>query len=236
MKKTAVGLLALFLFGCAQQLAANDDQQLAVPAIKPITKPLTFISMVTAAEIKAAAKEQTEAAEKKVIKIKKQVFAPTNVTTDKITASTASAKLAAVNHKQKATTKKTTKDGMLILGHHEWVLILSGTQHISAYIDPKSSTSRIGVKDLVEFERDGDNWVKFIFQAKEYKYPVKAWEKSDDQKRLPVVLLRTKLGDRNDEVAYQLIDGGNGVVLGENFMRDVAIQNSQRKYIQPQAK
>ncbi|PSW96682.1 hypothetical protein C9J52_09285 [Photobacterium iliopiscarium] len=201
-----------------------------------MTKPLAFAPMVTAAEMQAAAKAQTATAEKKASKIKKQAVVNTDVTTDKITASTASAKLAAVDHKQKATTKKTTKDGMLILGHHEWVLILSGTKYISAYIDPKSATSRIGVKDLVEFERDGDNWVKFHFQAKEYKYPVKSWSKSEDKKRLPVVSLRTKLGDRNDEVVYQLINGGNGVVLGENFMRDIAIQNNQRKYIQPRAK
>ncbi len=116
------------------------------------------------------------------------------------------------------------------------VLVLSGTKHISAYVDPESSTSRVGVKDLVEFERDGDNWVKFIFQGKQYEYPVEAWSKADDKTRLPMVLLRTKLGDRNDEVEYQLIDGGHGVVLGENFMRDIAVQNSQRKYIQPRAK
>ncbi|WP_258177787.1 putative ATP-dependent zinc protease [Photobacterium iliopiscarium] len=235
MKKTAVGLLTLFLFGCAQQ-PINDKQQVTAPVVKPMTKPLAFAPMVTAAEMQAAAKAQTATAEKKASKIKKQAVVNTDVTTDKITASTASAKLAAVDHKQKATTKKTTKDGMLILGHHEWVLILSGTKHISAYIDPKSATSRIGVKDLVEFERDGDNWVKFHFQAKEYKYPVKSWSKSEDKKRLPVVSLRTKLGDRNDEVVYQLINGGNGVVLGENFMRDIAIQNNQRKYIQPRAK
>ncbi|WP_305810020.1 putative ATP-dependent zinc protease [Photobacterium kishitanii] len=153
------------------------------------------------------------------------------MTTDKITASTASKKLTSVHNKL---TK--TKDGMLVLGHHEWVLVLSGTKHISAYVDPESSTSRVGVKDLVEFERDGDNWVKFIFQGKQYEYPVEAWSKADDKTRLPMVLLRTKLGDRNDEVEYQLIDGGHGVVLGENFMRDIAVQNSQRKYIQPRAK
>ncbi|MEC6815130.1 putative ATP-dependent zinc protease [Photobacterium toruni] len=232
MKKTAVGLFVLFLFGCAQQLPITDDQQDTASVIQPITKPLTFVSMVTAAEIKAAAQAQTVAAEKKAIEIKKQGSVSTDLTTDKITASTASMKLAAVQHQKKIE----TKDGMLILGHHEWVLVLSGKKHISAYIDPQSSTSRIGVKDLVEFERDGNNWVKFTFQAKEYKYPVKAWAKSKDKKRLPIVLLRTKLGDRNDEVEYQLIDGGNGVVLGEKFMRDIAVQNSQRKYIQPLAK
>ncbi|PSW28777.1 hypothetical protein C9J19_09885 [Photobacterium phosphoreum] len=228
MKKTAVGLLTLFLFGCAQQLPVKNDHQVVASVPNPTIKPLAFTPMVTADEINAAAKTQMAAAEKKVSKINKQ----TPVVTDKITASTASIKLAAVQHEK--TTK--TKDGMLILGHHEWALILSGKKHISAYIDPKSSTSRIGVKNLVEFERDGDNWVKFIFQGKEYKYPVKEWSKPDDKIRLPMVLLRTKLGDRNDEVEYQLIDGGNGVVLGENFMRDVATQNSQRKYIQPRAK
>lgn len=236
MKKTAVGLLTLFLFGCAQQLPVDDQQQTTASVAKPITKPLAFASMVTAAEIKAAAKAQTAAAEKKASQKHQQALVKKDVTTDKITASTASAKLASVDHKQKAATKKTTKDGMLVLGHHEWVLILSGTKHVSAYIDPKSTTSRIGVKDLVEFERDGDNWVKFNFQGKEYKYPVKSWSKSEDKKRLPVVSLRTKLGDRNDEVEYQLIAGGNGVVLGENFMRDVAVQNSQRQYVQPRAK
>ncbi|PSU87376.1 RimK/LysX family protein [Photobacterium kishitanii] len=231
MKKTAVGLLALFLFGCAQQPSINDKSQSTVPVASPVVKPLVFAPMMTAAEMKAASQAQTIAAEKKAHKIKKQALVKTDVTTDKITASTASKKLTSTHNKL---TK--TKDGMLVLGHHEWVLILSGKKHISAYVDPKSSTSRVGVKDLVEFERDGDNWVKFIFQGKQYEYPVEAWSKADDKTRLPMVLLRTKLGDRNDEVEYQLIDGGNGVVLGENFMRDVAVQNNQRKYIQPRAK
>ncbi|WP_297478821.1 RimK/LysX family protein [uncultured Photobacterium sp.] len=236
MKKTAVGLLTLFLFGCAQQLPVDDEQQTTAPVTKPITKPLAFASMVTATEMKAAAKAQTAAAKKKTSKMHQQALVKKNVATDKITASTATAKLASVDHKKKASTEKTTKDGMLVLGHHEWVLILSGAKHVSAYIDPNSPTSRIGVKDVVEFERDGDKWVKFIFQGKEYKYPVKSWSKSENKKRLPVVSLRTKLGDRNDEVEYQLIDSGSGVVLGENFMRDVAIQNSQRQYVQPRAK
>ena len=225
MKKMAVGLLALFLFGCAQQ-STTKERQITTPTAKAVAKPLVFAPMITAAEIKAEAKAQQVAAEK-TVKVKKKQL----VTTDKITASTASKKLTTA-HPQ---TSK-TKDGMLILGHHEWVLVLSGSKHISAYVDPKSSTSRIGVKDLVEFERDGDNWVKFLFQGKEYKYPVKAWSKSDAKTRLPLVRLRTKLGDRNDEVEYQLIDGGNGVVLGKNFMQDVAVQNSQRKYIQRKAK
>ncbi|OBU15434.1 RimK/LysX family protein [Photobacterium aquimaris] len=233
MKKTAVGLLALSLFGCAQQPSLKDQSQPTVSTTsQPTAKPLVFASMVTAAEMQAAAKAQTIAAEKKAHRVKKQALAVTEVTTDKITASTASKKLTTVNHK--ASSK--TKDGMLVLGHHEWVLMLPGSKHVSAYVDPKSSTSRVGVKNLVEFERNGDNWVKFVFQGKEYKYPVEAWSKADNNARLPIVLLRTKLGDRNDEVEYQLIDGGNGVVLGENFMRDIAIQNSQRKYVQPKAK
>ncbi|KJG63158.1 hypothetical protein UA42_02020 [Photobacterium kishitanii] len=65
MKKTAVGLLALFLFGCAQQPSINDKSQSVVPVASPVVKPLEFAPMMTAAEMKAASKAQTIAAEKK---------------------------------------------------------------------------------------------------------------------------------------------------------------------------
>ncbi|WP_238027976.1 MULTISPECIES: RimK/LysX family protein [unclassified Photobacterium] len=134
--------------------------------------------------------------------------------------------------------KKETQDGLFILGLHEWILLASSTQYFSAYIDPVSENSRIGVKDLVEFERDGKDWVKFKLLDKEYKFAilekVKVPEKSD--KSLPVVKLRTKLGDINEEIEYVLINGGNGIVLGENFLRDLAIQNRKYDYIQGRVK
>lgn len=134
--------------------------------------------------------------------------------------------------------KKETEDGLFILGRHEWILLASSTEYFAAYIDPVSTNSRIGVSDLVEFERDGKDWVKFKLLDKEYKFAilekVKVQEKSD--KPLPVVKLRTKLGDINEEIEYVLINGGNGIVLGENFLRDLAIQNRKYDYIQGRAK
>ncbi|WP_233219132.1 MULTISPECIES: RimK/LysX family protein [unclassified Photobacterium] len=134
--------------------------------------------------------------------------------------------------------KKETQDGLFILGRHEWILLASSTQYFSAYIDPLSENSRIGVSDLVEFERNGKDWVTFKLLDKEYKFAihekVKVPDKSD--KSLPVVKLRTKLGDINEEIEYVLINGGSGIVLGENFLRDLAVQNRKYDYIQGRVK
>ncbi len=141
-------------------------------------------------------------------------------------------------HSATSAISKETAEGLYVVGRHEWILLGTSKEYFSAYVDQASKNSRIGVGELVEFEREGKDWVKFVLQGKEYKYAISEWvkdsEKSDEP--LPVVKLRTKLGEINEEIEYVLIDGGNGIVLGENFLRDLAVQNAKYDYIQGRVK
>ncbi|WP_434145420.1 RimK/LysX family protein [Photobacterium leiognathi] len=141
-------------------------------------------------------------------------------------------------HSATSAISKETAEGLYVVGRHEWILLGTSKEYFSAYVDQASKNSRIGVSELVEFEREGKDWVQFVLQGKEYKYAISEWvkdsEKSDEP--LPVVKLRTKLGEINEEIEYVLIDGGNGIVLGENFLRDLAVQNAKYDYIQGRVK
>ncbi|KPA52097.1 hypothetical protein VT25_17405 [Photobacterium leiognathi subsp. mandapamensis] len=141
-------------------------------------------------------------------------------------------------HSATSAISKETPEGLYVVGRHEWILLGTSKEYFSAYVDQGSKNSRIGVSELVEFEREGKDWVKFILQGKEYKHAISEWVKDSKKsdKPLPAIKLLTKLSDINEEIEYVLINGGNGIVLGENFLRDLAVQNTQYDYIQGRVK
>lgn len=72
-----------------------------------------------------------------------------------------------------------TPDGMLILGSEEWVYVPEIDQTFKARVDTGATTSSISATDIVPFERDGKDWVKFKIDlgdkdTKEFKYPLSA--------------------------------------------------------------
>ncbi|PSU35947.1 RimK/LysX family protein [Photobacterium lutimaris] len=135
---------------------------------------------------------------------------------------------------QPAVTK--TDDGKLILGNEEWLWISQAQQHIRAKVDGGKSISSIGVSHIQAFERDGKDWVKFKAGGKEVELPVERWLKSNkNETPQAVVKLRAKLGELNELTEFAL-SAGKGIVLGVNFIRDVAVVDSSRKFIQPKAK
>ncbi|MBY5946304.1 RimK/LysX family protein [Photobacterium rosenbergii] len=129
-----------------------------------------------------------------------------------------------------------TDDGKLILGSEEWLWISQAQQHIRAKVDDGKSLSSIGVSNVQAFERDGKDWVKFNAGGQEVELPVERWLKSkQSDSRQAVVKLRAKLGELNELTEFALT-AGKGIVLGVNFIRDVAIVDSNRKFVQPKAK
>ncbi|MDV5167722.1 RimK/LysX family protein [Photobacterium rosenbergii] len=129
-----------------------------------------------------------------------------------------------------------TDDGKLILGSEEWLWISQAQQHIRAKVDDGKSLSSIGVSNVQAFERDGKDWVKFNAGGQEVELPVERWLKSKQRDtRQAVVKLRAKLGELNELTEFALT-AGKGIVLGVNFIRDVAIVDNSRKFVQPKAK
>lgn len=129
-----------------------------------------------------------------------------------------------------------TDDGKLILGNEEWLWISQAQQHIRAKVDDGKALSSIGVSNLQAFERDGKDWVKFKAGGKDVELPVERWLKSKKSENpQAVVKLRAKLGELNELTEFAL-SAGKGIVLGVNFIRDVAVVDSSRKFVQPKAK
>jgi len=128
-----------------------------------------------------------------------------------------------------------TSDGKLILGAEEWVWLAPVKQHVKVKVDPGSKLSTIGVSDVQEFERDSKDWVKFTASGKSLEMPVERWIKNNGGKHQAVVKLRIKLGELNELTEF-VLKNGTGIVLGENFIRDVAVFDGKRKYVQPKVK
>jgi hypothetical protein len=130
-----------------------------------------------------------------------------------------------------------TQDGKLILGAEEWVWLDSAKQHVRVKVDSDVKLSTIGVTDVQEFERDGNDWIKFKTSGHSVELPVERWlkGKNGSKERQAVVKLRAKLGELNELTEFALT-AGKGIVLGINFIRDVAIVDGTRKYVQPKAK
>lgn len=127
-----------------------------------------------------------------------------------------------------------TKDGKLILGHQEWVWFNPAKQFVRAHVVQAQSVSTLGVNAIVPFERDGRPWVKFKVLGKALEMPVDRWQESDEQE-LAVVQVRTVLGELNEMTDFVLVEGQD-VRLGADFIRDVAVVDTSRKYVQPKTK
>ncbi|MCW8329968.1 RimK/LysX family protein [Photobacterium sp. SDRW27] len=130
-----------------------------------------------------------------------------------------------------------TQDGKLILGAEEWVWLDPAKKHVKVKVDSEVKLSTIGVTDIQEFERDGNDWIKFKASGQSVELPVERWlkGKNGSKDRQAVVKLRAKLGELNELTEFALT-AGKGIVLGINFIRDVAIVDGTRKYVQPKSK
>lgn len=129
-----------------------------------------------------------------------------------------------------------THDGKLIIGSEEWVWLPQPNQYIKAKVELGNKLSRLGVSDLQYFERDGGDWVRFKTGGKKVELPVDRWlGQKDSDSRQAVVKLRVRLGELN-ELTDVGLTSGNKMVLGENFIRDVAVVDMKRKFVQPKAK
>ncbi|MFB9932469.1 RimK/LysX family protein [Photobacterium aphoticum] len=131
---------------------------------------------------------------------------------------------------------RVTPDGKLILGREEWVMFPQANNPVKATVDEGAAMSSIGVTGLTAFERDGKEWVKFKTGGKQVELPVERWMKpKNGQDREAVVKLRAKLGDLNELTEF-VLKAGKGIVLGVNFIRDVAIVDTKRQFVQPKVK
>ncbi|MCL9783188.1 ATP-dependent zinc protease [Vibrio sp. S4M6] len=144
---------------------------------------------------------------------------------------------------------KKTSDGKTILGSKEWVHIPGMEMNFKARVDTGATTSSISALDIVLFERDGKDWVKFTIvhdsvRSKEMSLPVERWAKvrqanSDKEDKRPVVISWVELGGLREKTEFTLTDRTHleyPVILGRNFFKDIAIVDVGREYVQGKPK
>jgi hypothetical protein len=64
----------------------------------------------------------------------------------------------ALNH---APARTESANGPTVIGYVEWIRLVSNGLALEARMDTGATTSSIHAEDIVEFERDGESWVRF---------------------------------------------------------------------------
>lgn len=140
---------------------------------------------------------------------------------------------------------QTTSDGKLILGEEEWVYLPGLNEVFKSRIDTGAATSSISAVDVVVFERDGKDWVKFKIEhdglnSEEISLPVERWVRirqstADETQKRAVVVAWLQVGDFKEKTEFTLTDRTHltfPLLLGRSFFKDVAIVDVSRKYVQ----
>lgn len=148
-------------------------------------------------------------------------------------------------------TKETngTNHQRIILGGLEYVYLEPPGISLSARIDTGAQTSSLNALDMVEFERDGDPYIKFniidpdtqekIELTRRLRGHTKIKKHDSESQRRPIVNLRVKLGDLDEQISFTLVDRSKfeqQVLIGRNFLRDLAVVDVSKKFTKPKPK
>lgn len=136
----------------------------------------------------------------------------------------------------------------LVLGREESVLVEPSGIILRARIDTGAETSSIDARDIKEFERDGEKWVRFSLIDRKTNKPYKLEKKvlrrvniiqsSLDGKydRRVVVKLKIRVGDFSDLSEFTLTDRDHmdfPVLIGRSFLQDIALVDVSAKDLAP---
>lgn len=127
----------------------------------------------------------------------------------------------------------------LVVGEAERVWLEPPSVFLTARVDAAAEHSLVRAEEPVEFERDGNRWIRFGVTADEetvsVERPLKRFTRIGDSRR-PVVELRVQLGDLREAVEFvvsALPAEEHALVLGRNFLTDVALVDVARQFVQP---
>ena len=137
----------------------------------------------------------------------------------------------------------------IILGSIEKVTIDSIKQTFDARVDTGAATSSLNAIDIEEFERNGKNWVRFHLadntkseeekniwiEAPVLRYVKIRQSSADELDRRAVVELWVKVGKIHEKAQFTLADRSHmnhPILLGREFIRDIALVDVSRTYIQ----
>lgn len=140
----------------------------------------------------------------------------------------------------------------VVLGEIEKVTLDAIEQTFDARVDTGAATSSLNAIDVEEFERNGKNWVRFHLGGDDSVKDETNWieapivrfvrirqSTAEQTERRPVVELWVKLGAIHEKAQFTLADRSqmsHPILLGREFIRDIAVVDVSRKYIQTETK
>lgn len=149
--------------------------------------------------------------------------------------------------------KQTNDDGYiyvgdkLLVGEIENVHIIPSDIQMLARIDSGATTSSLDARNIVRFERDGKDWVRFDLvnrqndEIQTIERPLVrnariVQSNTEEHDRRPVVLMNLTLGDITQRVEFTLSDREHltyAVLIGRNVMKDIILVDVGKKNIAP---
>jgi hypothetical protein len=138
-------------------------------------------------------------------------------------------------------------DDKQVIGGVEKVLLSPPGQLFEARIDTGAESASLDARNIQEFERDGNRWVRFSIVDREtdelieierrvVRYVRILQSLSDQPERRPVVRLRITLGDHSQTAEFTLSDRSHlsySVLIGRNVLQDLMLVDVSRKHIAP---
>ena len=132
-----------------------------------------------------------------------------------------------------------------MLGEVERVAVVEPSFSIDARMDTGASSSSLHATNMVQFERDGKDWVRFDVRTtddsvtieKPVRKYVRVFQQADKEgSRRPVVELRIALGNIQAGFEFTLADRSHlehNMILGRNFLTDIAVVDVSQQFLQP---
>lgn len=132
----------------------------------------------------------------------------------------------------------------LVVGVREHVLIDPLELGLVARIDAGTAGNTLYVQELVEFQRDGDNWVRFSLKPPTAQAPVEIERQitrrknaTEDAKGKEIgIRLRMTLADVTETYEFALLARKTSdyqVRLGRSFLKDMALVDVSKRFLQP---
>jgi outer membrane murein-binding lipoprotein Lpp len=130
----------------------------------------------------------------------------------------------------------------MVVGELERVWIEPPGAFLVARMDASVESNTLSASDVVVFERDGRRWVRFNINAESgaatIERPLRRNVRVSEggASRRPTVTLRLRLGGIRETVEVALVDLPSrefGMVLGRNFITDLALLDVSQKFVQP---
>lgn len=133
-----------------------------------------------------------------------------------------------------------SSDKMLV-GVREHITLVPPGVHLVARIDAGAANNYLLVRDVEEFQRDGNNWVRFTLPLGGDAEPVAverqlARRRTNADSKDAVVRLRMTLGDVSETYEFTLLTrraSDYQARLGRAFLKDIALVDVSKRFIQP---